>query len=228
MSERHSMEPNERIKTAATGAMSAAKSQTVGGAGENPSPTVVDAQTVEAIIADWPKMARSAADEIIKKYGQPNEAIPSRLIWYNNGPWKRTVVYRHEIPHNFPQPHTDVVEQFIDYRVPPEKLSELAKFDGSLIVERTAGEVSVRCDMEAANFLAINLMHEIVTGKLTAEEARKSLSETISAYVMNRSAPYAEAFQFELPEGQTADKDTTTIAGAMVRQGMEKAKDIVD
>jgi hypothetical protein len=221
------MEPSERIKTATTGAMSAAKSQTVGGAEENPSPTVVDAQTVEALIADWTKMAKSAADEIIEKYGQPNEAIPSRLIWYDNGPWKRTVVYRHEIPHNFPQPHTDVVEQFIDYHVPPEKFSDLAKFDGSLIVERTAGEVSARCDMEAANFLAINIMHEIVTGKLTAEEARKSLSETISAYAMNRSAPYAETFQFELPQEQTADKDETTIAGAMVRQGLEKAKDIV-
>jgi len=221
------MEPNERIKTAATGAMSAAKSQAVGGAEENPSPAVVDAQTVEAITADWPKMAKSAAHEIIEKYGQPNEAIPSRLIWYNNGPWKRTVVYRHEIPHNFPQPHTDVVEQFIDYHVPPEKFSELAKFDCSVIVERTAGEVSARCDMEAANFLAINMMHEIVTGKLTAEEARETYSENTSAYVMNRPAPYAEAFQFELPRGETADKDKTTIAGDMVRQGVEKAKDIV-
>ena len=227
MSERHSMEPTERLKTAATGAMSAAKSQTAGGAEENPSPTVVDAQTVEALVADWPKMAKSAADEIIKKYGQPNEAIPSRLIWYDNGPWKRTVVYRHEIPHNFPQPHTDVVEQFIDYHVPPEKFSELAKFDGSVIVERTAGEVSARCDMEAANFLALNMMHEIVTGKLTAEEARKVYSENTSAYVMNRSAPYAEAFQYEPPRGETADKDETTIAGDMVRQGVEKAKDII-
>ena len=189
---------------------------------------MVDAQSVEALIADWPKMAKSAADEIIEKYGLPHEAIPSRLIWYNNGPWKRTIVYRHEIPHNFPQPHTDVVEQFIDYHVPPEKLSELAKFDGSLIVERTAGEVSARCDMEAANFLAINMVHEIVTGKLTAEEARKIFSENTSAYVMNRPAPYAEAFQFELPQGETAHKDKPTIAGSMVRQGVEKAKDIVD
>jgi hypothetical protein len=45
---------------------------------------------------------------------------------------------------------------------------------------------------------------------------------------MNRSAPYAEAFQFELPREETADTDKTTIAGAMVRQGVEKAKDIVD
>ena len=65
--------------------------------------------------------------------------------------------------------------------MPPEKFSELAKFDGSLIVERTAGEVSARCDMEATNFLALNMMHEIVSGKRTDEEARKTLSENISA-----------------------------------------------
>lgn len=172
-------------------------------------------------------MAKCAANEIIKKYGRPNEANPKRLIWYDNGPWKRTVVYRHEIPHNFPQPHTDVVEQFIDYHVPPEKFSELAKFDGSFILERTAGEVSARCDMEAANFLTTNMMHEIVTGKLTAEEARRVYSENTSAYVMNRSVPYAEAFRFELPQGETANQDQTTITGAMVRQRVEKAKDII-
>ncbi|HSH38363.1 MAG TPA: hypothetical protein VK993_06230 [Chthoniobacterales bacterium] len=44
--------------------------------------------------------------------------------------------------------------------MPPEKVSELAKFDGSVIVERTKGEVIARCDMESANFLAINMMHE--------------------------------------------------------------------
>lgn len=67
-----------------------------------------------------------------------------------------------------------------------------------------------------------------MTGKLTAEEARKTYSENTAAYVMNRPAPYAEAFRFELPQGETADTDKPTIAGAMVRQGVEKAKDIVD
>jgi hypothetical protein len=226
MPERPNQSSSERVKTAATGAMSAAKSQTVGGAEENPSPTVVDAQTVEAIIADWPEMAKSAANKTIEKYGLPNEAIPSRLIWYGNGPWKRTVVYRHEIPHNFPQPHTDVIENFIDYHVPPEKFTDLAKFDGSVIVERTAGEVSARCDMEAANFLALNMMHEIVTGKKTVEEARKTYSENTAAYVTNRPAPYAEGLRFEPPQGETADKDETIIASDMVRQGVEKVKDI--
>jgi hypothetical protein len=31
------------------------------------------------------------------------------------------VLYRDEVPHNFPKPHTDVLEQFIDYRVPVDK-----------------------------------------------------------------------------------------------------------
>ncbi len=32
----------------------------------------------------------------------------------------------------------------------------VAEFDGSVIVERTAGEVSARCHDEQANFLALN------------------------------------------------------------------------
>lgn len=220
------MEPAERLKTVAVGAMSAAKTQTVEEGGEKPTHTQVDAGAVQAIIAPWPKMAQKAANEILQKYGLPNEATPSRLIWFNSGPWKRTIVYRDEIPHNFPQPHSDVVEQFIDYRVPPEMFSELAKFDGSVVVERTKGEVSARCDMEAANILALNLMHEIVTGKLTAEQARQVYSETSAAYVLNRPAPLAEAFQFQVPHEDTTDADKTIIVGDMVKQTVEKVKDV--
>jgi len=218
------MTPADRLKTVAIGAMSAAK--TAGQqAGEQPTPSLVDMPTVEAIVGDWPAMSKHGANEIIEKYGPPNEAMDSRLIWYNNGPWKRTICYRDEVPHHFPNPHSDTVECVIDYRVPAEMFSELAKFDGSVIVERTKGEVSARCDMESANFLAINLMHEIVTGKMTAEEARKVYTETAAAYVVSRSAPYAEAFQFQLPQEQTNDTDTTTIAGAMARQTVGKIKD---
>ena len=52
ISERHNQTPSERVKTAATGAMSVAKSQTTGEAEENPSPSGVDARTVEGIVAD--------------------------------------------------------------------------------------------------------------------------------------------------------------------------------
>jgi hypothetical protein len=179
------------------------------------------------MISDWNAMSKQAAHLTIEQYGYPNEATQSRLIWYNNGPWKRTIVYRDEIPHDFPQPHTDVIENFINYRVPPEMFSELARFDGSVIVERTRGEVSSRCDMEAANILALNLMNDIVTGKTTAEEARKTYCEVTSAFMMNRPAPYAERLQFPLPTDSTLDSDQVMIGGAMLHQSIEKAKDMV-
>jgi hypothetical protein len=220
------MYPKERLATAATGMLSNIKTQTVGEAGEQPTPTYAAIEMVRSLIDKWPAMSKKSANQTIEKYGPPNEAIPSRLIWYNNGPWKRTIVYRDEIPHNFPQPHSDVIENFIDYHVPPQMFSELARFDGSVIVERTKGEVSARCDMEAANILALNLMHEIVSGKYTPEQAREVYSEQTAAYVMNRPAPYAEQLQFELPAGGTQDTDEVTIGGAMLDQGIEKLKDI--
>ncbi len=70
-------------------------------------------------------------------------------------------------------------------------------------------------------------MHKIVTGEMNAEKAREVYTETAAAYVVSRSAPLAEGFQFELPQERTNDPDETTIAGAMLRQTAGKVKDIV-
>ncbi|MBA2647117.1 MAG: hypothetical protein H0U81_09985 [Pyrinomonadaceae bacterium] len=99
--------------------------------------------------------------------------------------------------------------------------------DGSVIVERTKGEVSARCDMEAANILALNLMNDIVTGKCDAEKAREIYSEVTGAYVLNQPAPYAEKLQFEVPSGDTADADKTPKPGPMMSQATEKVKELI-
>ncbi|MFD1736862.1 hypothetical protein ACFSCX_09825 [Bacillus salitolerans] len=221
------MEQEEKVKTAATAMMSDFKVQTFGGA-EKTTNNVVSMDFVKSIINNWNSMSNKAANLTIEQYGPPNEATQSRLIWYNNGPWKRTIVYRDEIPHDFPQPHTDVIENCINYTVPPEMFSELAKFDGSVIVERTRGEVSSRCDMEAANILALNLMNDIVTGKLSVLEAREKYCEVTSAFMMNRPAPYAEKLQFDVLKNPKYDTDIVMIADEMVEQGIEKVNDIVD
>lgn len=221
------LEQKEKLKTAATAMMSDFKVQIFGGV-EKTTDTVVAMDTVENIINDWNAMSKKAANLTIEQYGPPNEVTQSRLIWYNNRPWKRTIVYRDEIPHDFPQPHTDVIENYINYTVPPEMFSELAKFDGSLIVERTKGEVSSRCDMEAANFTAINIMNDIVNGKLNAEKGREFLCEVMSAYMMNRPAPYAERLQFDVAKKEKYDTDVVMIADEMVKQAKEKINDIVD
>jgi hypothetical protein len=221
------MEESERLKQAVTGTASAIQKEIAGTGGEQPTEGRADRVLVESIIEHWAAIPQKVAYRMTEKYGLPNEAIPSRLIWYQNGIWKRTILYRDEVPHNFPKPHTDVLEQYINYRVPPEKFDELARFDGSVVADRTKGEVMARCDMEEMNFLSLNLMYDIVTGQRTIEEARRFYAETAVAFMMKRSAPYTERLHFEVPIGNTADLDEVMITEAMMHQMVEKTKEVL-
>src|SRR5690606_31425669 len=145
----------EELKTATMASDSALKANIPKGKPGKRAKKYVPMAVVETIIADWGSFPRRAAYDTIRKYGPPQEAIPSQLIWYNNGFWKRTRVIREETPHHFPQPHTDVLENVIDYRVPHDKVVELARFDGSLYIDRTRGEVFSRCDREASNLISL-------------------------------------------------------------------------
>src|SRR5690606_23126599 len=106
-----------------------------------------------------------------------------------------------------PTPHIDCVESVIDYQVPVDKFDELARFDGSVIVERTAGEVSARCHDEQANFLALNLMHDIVTGVKTAEEARAYYGKEFLDFRRGKPTPYMETLRISQVQGNTKDPD---------------------
>lgn len=162
---------------------------------------------IEQILSTWEKEQQEGALKIIEKYGYPDEAIASRLIWYNNWPWKRTVMLRDAVPHNLPINHMDFLAQTIDYRTPVELFDEIARYDGSCYPDRTRGEVTVICDKEEANFLSVNLFHEIVTGKRTVDEAKYFMVETEADYLFkNISSPYLEEILFP-PQRYTIDPD---------------------
>jgi hypothetical protein len=44
---------------------------------------------LDQILANWEEHPKQGALMMIGKYGLPREATISRLIWYNNGPWKQ-------------------------------------------------------------------------------------------------------------------------------------------
>jgi hypothetical protein len=162
---------------------------------------------VSSLVAGWPAKSQEVANATIAKYGQPHEATATMLVWHNNGPWKHTILSRDPVPHDFPKPHVDLVEQVIDYRVPPAVVDELAAYDGSVIVERTKGEMSARCDKEEMNFLALNLAHDIVTGRRPVEDARRFYAETATAFMNGERPPYTQRLQFPVSQGGTADRD---------------------
>lgn len=177
------------------------------------------------IVRDWPEASREAAKLVIDAYGEPDEATESLLVWHRPGPWKRIVASKVHYDHAFPAPHTDSVESVLDYRVPPEKFDDLAEFDGSVIVERTAGEVSARCHDEQANFLALNLMHDIVTDAKTVQEARDHYAKEFADFRRKEPTPYMEGLRFR-PGTDTADPDERVLSDEdlerAVREGEAK------
>lgn len=166
------------------------------------------------LIESWPNESQEAAQAVIDKYGEPDETTASELIWHGRGDWKRIIASKAFYQHDFPAPHQDSIETVIDYRVPPEKFSDLAAFDGSVIVERTAGEVSARCHDEEANRLALNLMHDIVTGATTVAEARTYYAKEFADYRRKKPTPYMEELHFKLGDRSTVDPDVRLLSDA--------------
>ncbi|MGD9614125.1 MAG: hypothetical protein AB7H90_07620 [Alphaproteobacteria bacterium] len=176
-------------------------------------------------IKDWPEESREAAKLVIEKYGEPDEITDTRLTWHKRGSWKRIVATKTFYPHNFPAPHTDAVESVIDYRVPVEKFTALAEFDGSVVVERTAGEVLARCHDEEANSLALNLMHDIVTGSKTAEQARQYYAKEFADYRRKKPTPYMEGLRFRpASENSARDPDVRVLSDAELQAAVEEGK----
>ena len=100
--------------------------------------------------------------------------------------------------------------------------SPLAEFDGSVIVERTAGEVSARCHDEQANLLALNLMHDLVTGTKDVDEARSYYAKEFLDAGRNRPTPYMEKLHFQ-PEGaRTADPDQRVLSDEDLEQAVRE------
>ena len=96
-------------------------------------------QRTADILAQWPDAAREAAQLVVDAYGEPEMATAAELTWTNVGTWKRIVAQRAYWAHDFPAPHTDSVETFVDYEVPADLYADIAKFDGSVMLERTTG-----------------------------------------------------------------------------------------
>lgn len=168
------------------------------------------------VVASWKEKPREVAQKMIEKYGEPHEVSANRVIWHRNGPWKFTEIVNEEIDHHFPKPHKDVMRQGIAFDVPVAKFNDLAAYDGSVIVERTKGELSARCDKEEMNFLAINLANDVITGKLSVEDARKQYAQTAAQFMKGERPPYTTGLQFTRPVSDKAgDPDKPMLMEAM-------------
>ena len=94
------------------------------------------AATPESVIRTWPAPERAAAGAMLAKYGAPNQFDRRALVWFNNGSWKRTIVYRRPLHHSTKAPGMDFLQQTVGYIVPNDKVPLLTL--GRHIHRRTA------------------------------------------------------------------------------------------
>jgi len=193
---------------ASTACMSVSRS----GSGQMSSDRMSSAQ-MDGMMSGWSKASRDAVAFMKGKYGAPAAMTADMAVWGRTGPWKRTIVFAREYAHEFPMHHTDVMQQWIDYKAPVGMFDELAMYDGSVVLERTTGEASARCDKEGANFLALNLAHEVAIGQRSVDDARRMYGEQAMAMMAGRPAPYTERLMFN-PMMNTNDPDRPLSAMA--------------
>ncbi|MEJ7608689.1 MAG: DUF4142 domain-containing protein, partial [Bryobacteraceae bacterium] len=154
---------------------------------------------------------------MLAKYGVPLEVTSEKLVWHNQGPYKKITVTKVEHHHDFPKPHMDYMEHTIPYQVPADKANALSAYDGSLTFDRTRGEMSARCDLEGHNILTLNLANDIVMGKKNADEARKAFGQIVVEDTKGKYPPYTVALQFDPNKGDVMFADIPVIPGSPKR-----------
>jgi hypothetical protein len=152
----------------------------------------------------WPPKTLALAVALVQKYGKPEDVGARRITWYGNGAWKRTALLRDGAPHNFPLPHEDILEQTVDYRVPARKVDDLLAYDGSLVVDRTRGELSVHCNSEEMNILTLNIAHDVATGERSVEQAMAYHAQVVEGMLIHEPETYPQKLRFK-PHTATAD-----------------------
>lgn len=195
------------------------------------SNTVSNSQSTESTnqntgtvdVSSWSESSRMAVDEITKKYGEPTGIMNDELIWTNVGGWKKICISKMESKHNFPIEHTDMMQTTIMYSVPVDKMDDLGMFDGSVTFDRTQGTMSARCDMEANNYLALNLANDIITNKKTVAQARQAYGDIIKEKMSGKNPEYMTKLTFSSQNNAAdPDKNTTGLTKAEVTAAVEK------
>ena len=125
-----------------------------------------------SLTSGWPDSSISAAKDMIAKYGDPQETTSDSLIWRNVAPFKKIVVHKEVYSHRFPLLHQNALEHVVDYKAPVGKVDDVWNYNGSVVLNRTRGEMSSFADNEAMNILSLNLAHRVLTGNMSADAAR--------------------------------------------------------
>lgn len=144
----------------------------------------------------WPDSSIAAAKDMISKYGDPQETTSDSLIWRNVAPFKKIIVHKNVYNHNFPLLHQNAVEHVVDYKAPVGKVDDVWRYNGSIVLDRTKGEMSSFADNEAMNILSLNLAHKVLVGNMSADAARITYGKETLDYLNGKQTANTQVLSF--------------------------------
>jgi hypothetical protein len=157
-----------------------------------------------SLTSGWPESSATAAKEMIGKYGNPTETTSESLIWRNFAPFKEIIVHKAVYNHRFPLLHQNSLEHVVDYKAPMDKIDDVWRYNGSIVLDRTKGEMSSFADNEAMNVLGLNLAHNVLTGRMGADAARVTFGKETLNYMNGNKTAYTQVLNFGT-QYETAD-----------------------
>ena len=138
------------------------------------------------------------ARSLTKKFGQPNESTPDRVIWHDRDGFKRIEVQDEYIMHCCPEPHYDFVYSTIDLHVPKKFVRVLADSSESILLDLLKNEVTARCATLSANAVTLNYVLDVVSGRVKG--SKQEYERRIRALYKNRLDPDPEWWPDETHE----------------------------
>jgi len=148
-------------------------------------------------VAGWQEKSRLAAAALIDKYGAPDELRSTSVVWHDRDPWKKIVV-RDAAPPYAGSRTTElgVVEETVVYALRPDQAKLLEAFGSTLSYDDKTGELTARSDSEPVNFLRVNLADEVVSGRLTVEQARDAYARMMALEESGKRTGYLSELRF--------------------------------
>lgn len=160
-------------------------------------PAVLKVRDAQAFIESWPEKTRTAARALIDKYGSPDGVTDRELVWNDKDPWTQVRVYRDAASLDDPAKRDAFIQDTVDYKVPKDKIADLAKFDDGLVVDEARGTLSAHGESEQANTLALNLADDVVNGTKSVASARSFMRDTLEKAAAGKSSSYLDRIRFQ-------------------------------
>lgn len=158
--------------------------------------TALDSRVqVEAVIDSWSNPSALAARRLMEEYGTPDEIDSDKLVWRDNGPWRRTTVWNVTPPY-VKGDGLELMEQTVYYPTSEAQASAIGAFSDRVFTDKSRDELSVRTDREELSCLSLNLADDIAQGRLTPAAARWNYDKLLELESSGKSSPYMAGLLF--------------------------------